>query len=164
MEDFTSGVDQNHLAAIGRVTISWAQLEAGLDFCVLIAHLDLGGDALIAEPPRSLSRKLEYLKTAFKRLPDLTEQRDRALRLLPEIKAASKTRHDLIHGFILSHRKTETLEVEMSRLMDWRDGHRVERKFTITTAEILEHAVLANNLANQTLALAHELLPKLSRT
>ena len=155
MADFDSSSDEPFFAAIGRLTISWAHLEAGLDFCVAIAYHSLDGDQIEQEIPRALKRKINFLRKAFKRLNALAPYRDRFLTLADQIETESDKRHDIIHGFIVSH---ESQEVRMIRLRYTPEMHH-EKKVTATTASILKNTVDATKLASQLLDLTAELLP-----
>jgi hypothetical protein len=87
---FTEPADEAFFAAIGRLTISWAHIEVGLDWLVRIAHHDLGGyERIEAEEPISLKRKLTYLRKAFRTLPELAAFADRFHPIADEILDAS---------------------------------------------------------------------------
>jgi hypothetical protein len=90
LPDFTAPEDEAFFAAIGRLTIAWAHLELGLDWLVRIIHHNLGGrERIAAIEPISLKRKLDYLRTAFRSLPDLASFKDRFPRIADEIRAAA---------------------------------------------------------------------------
>jgi hypothetical protein len=101
MADYTSPEDQAFFAAIGRLAISWAEIELGLDCAIDIIHPVLGGQKITAAAPRTaLSRKIEYIRTWAKTVPEPTF-RESALKLMTDIETSSETRHDLIHGIII---------------------------------------------------------------
>ena len=49
MSEYTSPTDEAFFGAIGRLTISWAHLEFGLDCMVEIVHHHFGGEEVEAE-------------------------------------------------------------------------------------------------------------------
>jgi hypothetical protein len=59
---FTSPEDRDFFAAIGRLVISWAELESGLEAMIDIVHEHMGGKEIDSERPRALNRKLSYLR------------------------------------------------------------------------------------------------------
>jgi len=69
MADFTSPEDEHFFAAIGWLTISWAHVEAGVDFAIDVIHRCLGGIEIEREMPRtSIYRKLRYIRKWSNRL------------------------------------------------------------------------------------------------
>ena len=63
---YTSKADEDFFAAIGRLTISWAHLELGLDLVVDITHrLKLSKEL---EKPRALQRKISYMRASVKQM------------------------------------------------------------------------------------------------
>jgi hypothetical protein len=104
---YTGPADEAFFSALGRLTISWAQIELGIDLTVTILHYSLNGQELEREMPWSLKRKLKYMRRCFNGL----RIHGKAFELLAptiealagEIDAASEFRHDLLHGFALSH-------------------------------------------------------------
>lgn len=98
-------------AAIGKFTIAWTTMEAWLD--VLATVLCEPG----AKPPHQLSKKT---KLARRLLPEhLTEEHARdAVLTIKSIEVFSETRHDYIHGAILSHSfEGHKLKVELGRFL-----------------------------------------------
>jgi hypothetical protein len=161
---FTSKEDVEFFGAIGRLTISWAQIEFGLDCAIDIVHQFLGGQNIISTAPKtSLYRKIEYLRRWGNTIPEPTF-RDALPVLLDEIESSSVTRHDLIHGVILKMEQG-TGEAEMARLIHNRSS--VEKKyFKIQTVEILRAAVAADKLAGRSLRMGaslQDLIPVLEK-
>src|SRR5712692_2378524 len=89
-------------AAIGFVVVNWAIAEQGLDGCVAIVFHNHDGKTIDQEIPRSLSRKVEFLKKCFKRFDSLAPIKDKALEILQRLTVLSDRRHDLVHGAITS--------------------------------------------------------------
>jgi hypothetical protein len=99
MASFTSKEDEAFFAAIGRLTISWAHIEAGIDGAVAIIHQCFGGKQIETDPPRtSLYRKLRYIRKWAKTVPVPIFQESAGV-LMGEIEKAAELRHDIIHGY-----------------------------------------------------------------
>ncbi len=154
---YTTPADEEFFAAIGRLTISWAQLESGIDLTVLMLHHNLNGRQFQREIPWTLSRKLRYIRKCFNGLKATHGKAFELLapaieKLTAEIEAASEFRHDLLHGFALDHTEGAS-EVEMYRLLRG-DVPYARKKFTVSTAQILEQAGLAVKLGGRAIKLA----------
>lgn len=123
MADYTSREDENFFGAIGRLTISWAHLEFGLDCIVEIIHHGFGGKMIEPEIPRALQRKITYLRAAFKNLPfELPQDALQGyLNLFDQIQTAAQTRHDIIHGIIIEYAERSG-EATMARVIRNREG------------------------------------------
>jgi hypothetical protein len=148
---YTSKEDEEFFGAIGRLTISWAQIEFGLDCAIDIVHQFLGGQSIDSTAPRtSLYRKIEYLRKWGRTIPEPT-LRDALPVLLTEIETSSVTRHDLIHGVILKMEEG-TGEAEMARIIHSRSSFE-KKYFKVTTVEILRAAVAADKLGRRSLTL-----------
>src|SRR5258708_7134098 len=118
---FTSKEDQDFFAALGRLTISWARIEVGLDCAVDVAHNVLYGQKIASTAPKtSLDRKIEYLRRWSKTVPEPTFRNGVPI-LLAEIEGAAETRNDLIHGAIVKMVQG-TGEAEMARIIHSRSG------------------------------------------
>lgn len=89
-------------SALGFVVVNWAITEQSLDGCVAIIFHDHGGKNIESEIPRSLSKKVEFLKKCFKKLPTLAALQNDALKTLQNVNTMSGRRHDLVHGAITS--------------------------------------------------------------
>lgn len=141
---------------IGRATIAWGQIEAGLDFAVWTIHQRLGGDAICADLPRVLSWKLVFLKKAAKAIPALAPYKARIVELCEAVRTESRKRHDLIHGFAVK-RPGET-QGSISGLRFVRSGKDWALKLAaFDTAEIAQLANRSAALAAQSVALGDEL-------
>jgi len=156
---FTSKEDEEFFAALGRLTISWARIELGLDCAVDVVHNVLGGQNVNRTAPQTaLSRKIEYLRKWAKTVPEPTF-RDAVPFLLADIEAASDTRHDLIHGVIIKMEQG-TGEAEMARIIHSRGSPTpsFEKKyFKVTTLDILRAAVAADKLGNRSVRFGTDL-------
>jgi hypothetical protein len=159
---FASPADDAFFGSVGRVVVSWAQLELGLDFSIRTIRLHLGGKDIAPEPPRSLQQKLRFLRRAAVELPALSGLRDQILSMVPLIEVEAEHRHDLIHGVAFHHLSGES-EAAMVRLLRQTQGPPV-KAFLATTVSILRQAIRTSKLAGQTLALGHTLAASASRT
>jgi len=86
---YTSQADEEFFGAIGRLVISWAHIETGIDFTVAVAYHDLGGNEF-EEKPWSLDGKIKFLKKCYSRLEGLKSLREIGPPLLDEVKDASR--------------------------------------------------------------------------
>jgi hypothetical protein len=155
MPAYTSKKDEEFFGAIGRLTISWAQIELGLDCAIDIIHRYLEGHKVKPNAPKlSLSRKTEYIRKWIKSSPEQTF-RKAVHKLLGEIDKAAITRHDLIHGAIIKYEEGSG-EAEIVRLIH--TATNTEKKYlTVTTVQILRAAVSAGELGHRSLILGTEL-------
>jgi hypothetical protein len=155
MAAYTSKEDEEFFGAVGRLAISWAQVELGLDLAIDIIHHYMGGQHVETKAPKlSLSRKTEYIRRWAKKVPEPTF-REAVPKLMGQIEAASEIRHDLIHGVIIEQQEGSG-EAELVRLIHSATG--TERKyFKTSTVEILRAAVGAGKLASRSLHLGTEL-------
>jgi hypothetical protein len=152
---YTTKADEEFFGAIGRLTISWAHIETGIDFIVAVVYHDLGGDE-IEEKPWSLARKLKFLRKCFSKFPALEPLREVGFPLFTEIADALEMRQNIIHGFVLDHPEGSG-EATMVRLL--RGGApNAHIKFSVTTAEILRAAIEANKLARRALGIGSLML------
>lgn len=148
--------DEFLFASIGRLTISWAVLELGIDVLIIAIHGQLGGTEIEAERPWALKRKLKYLRKCFSKLAVLSPYTKEALTLFDEIATASYMRHDIVHG-VATHHPEGATELPMMRLI--RGSHLKAAKFyKIETIEILRAAVEANNLGGRAGILANNII------
>jgi hypothetical protein len=163
MTNYTSAEDEAFFGAIGRLAISWAQIELGLDCAIDIIHRFLGGQKIQQIPPKtSLFRKLQYIREWTPNVPEPTFCTS-ARKLLDQIEAASETRHDIIHGIIIEHVEGSG-EAQMVRLI-----HNTQpiskKRFAVTTNQILQAAVDASELGRRSLTLGtglQDLVPVLA--
>jgi hypothetical protein len=100
MDDYRSDeFSLDYLAAVGAVTLNFAALETTLDFMVAMTFngLDRMGEK---EIPRSLDRKLSFLRKAFKHsvLGPIKADADRVFDRVHNVK---EERHDAVHGALI---------------------------------------------------------------
>jgi hypothetical protein len=84
--------------SIGELVVRWVMIEQNIDMTVAIVYRHCGGKALEKEIPRSLDKKLQFLKKAFARVATLAPKRNEVRDLIQRIKAESSYRHDLVHS------------------------------------------------------------------
>ena len=164
MATFTSKKDEEFFAAIGRLTISWAQIELGLDCAIDIIHRFLGGKQIDPEAPRtSLYRKLNYIRKWVKTAPEPTF-RNGVEKLMNDIEGAAETRHDLIHGIIIEQEEGSG-EAKMVRVLHRAKQPPEKKYYEVTTIQILQAAVDAGKLGTRSLKMGtglQDLLPVLA--
>lgn len=154
MSIYTSREDEEFFGAIGRLTVSWAHLEMGLDCVIEILHHAFGGKEIERVIPWALKRKIRYLRAYIKRYPLPEEVMQNYNRLFDEILAASETRHNIIHGAIIEHaeRSGEATFIRILR----KKGHSSTKEIKIRTKDILMAAREAQKLSSKTLLWATE--------
>jgi hypothetical protein len=92
------GLEPSFYEALGRFTATWAYLELGVDgACVSIFHR-FGGKTISPNIPYSLDKKIEYLRKALKKLPDLSPFSERCATAVEILASLRTDRHDFIHG------------------------------------------------------------------
>ena len=162
---FTSPDDEQFFGAIGRLTISWAHLELGLDCMVEILYRGFEGNTIEPEMPRNLQRKITYLRTAFQKFPIGTKAVEGYLKLLNRVQTAAQTRHDIIHGVVIEQAERSG-EAIMVRAIRCRNGVVKKRRFRVTTLDILKAAQEAQDLGGTVLYWVceiHNLIHELSQ-
>ncbi|MCE9649889.1 MAG: hypothetical protein K8R18_09735 [Parvibaculum sp.] len=155
MGEFTSPEDEKFFGAIGRLTISWSHLELGLDVGIYLIHRYLGGKDREKELPRALSRKLKYFKRALEHLPVSEQNLPRYKSLITDIQNASDTRHDIIHGAVVSHEEGSG-EAKLVRLI-YKDSGWDTKPIDASTVSILQAARDAEELATIVFQIAQAL-------
>jgi hypothetical protein len=135
--------DETFFVAVGRLALAWGLIDSALAALVKIIHTHFGGQKIERDIPESLSRKIDYLRRSFSRTEALKPIAHMIRPTLTEISKASETRHDIIHGILLSAPEA-TQSTQMVRfLRRKRSTHKI---FSISTPEILVHAEGARNL------------------
>jgi hypothetical protein len=149
MSDYiASAADDRLYGAIGRLTINWARLESILDTTMLIFHEMFGNSEHERELPVSLSRKLTYLRKAFRRFQpkDIAEHH---VALLDEVKAESDTRHDMVHGVALDLLETPG---SFNSIRFINKGNTYELKpMTVTTDTVIDALLRCQSLQERLL-------------
>lgn len=157
---YTNPTDETFFGAIGRLTISWAHLEFGLDGMILMLHHAGGGNKIEKDIPWSLSRKLNYLRRYFKKVEEVEPIKASILKLLDDIEAASETRHDIIHGFVIEHVEGSG-QASMVRLL--RGETWPSRKYyTVSAKAVLLAAKEAGRLSGKILPISVDLIEKVA--
>jgi hypothetical protein len=141
--------DELLFAAVGRLTVAWAHLEFGLDSMILLIHNTMDNAKHEPRLPRVLSRKIDYLRAAFKRLGIAEVDQPRYNAFLDEVRAQSVTRHDIIHGFPVYHPSDEG-EAKLVRLTIGK-SHWDQKEVTINIATVTEAWEDAYKLAGKAL-------------
>lgn len=147
---FTSDADEGFFGAIGRMTISWGHLELGLDCMVEVIYRLFKGNTIEPEIPRSLQRKITFLRSAWKNQPIAANGINGYLKFLDRVQTAAQTRHDIIHGVVIEQVERSG-EAIMVRAVRGRDGEIVKRRVHVTTVDILRAAREAQDLAGRIL-------------
>jgi len=155
--NYSSPEDEEFFGAIGRLTISWAHLELGLDVMVEVLYYGVRENKVDGAIPRALGRKIDFLRAAFKRLPLPDDAAAGYESLFDAIKTASERRHDIIHGVVVEQIEGSG-EAKMVRLLPKKGGERRRKEFDVTTKYILESAIEAQRLASKTLCWADGIL------
>lgn len=155
MGDFTSLEDEHFFGAIGRLTISWAHLELGLDIMIFLAHHMLAARHRDKEIPRALGRKLKYAKHLIRHLPIAPADLPTFEGLIDKIQDESDIRHDLIHGAVIEHEEGSGKAV-LTRLIHQKT-YWDQKTINADTISILKAANRANSLSNPIFAIVNVL-------
>lgn len=99
--DFLFDHENNrHLAyysAVGRIVVAWSMLESQFDVCIWLMYESLGGKTLVKEPPRALTRKVDFWKECFRKLPNLQSHKDAAYEFGDQLSSAAGDRNRMLH-------------------------------------------------------------------
>jgi hypothetical protein len=164
--------NREFFAWIGRLTISWGHLELGLEGMVEILYRGFKGNTIEPEIPRSLQRKISFLRSSWKRMqPVGVEETEWAgavngyLKFLDRVQAAAQTRHDIIHG-ILVEQTGGGSEAIMGRVTRKRGGDLERKRIHVTTEDIRRAVREAEDLGEKALnwsVQVHELIQILAQ-
>ncbi|MFH1158813.1 MAG: hypothetical protein V1721_08075 [Pseudomonadota bacterium] len=147
------------LVCVGKLTICWAYIENFLDIIITFIFKSLNGNQIETEIPRSLSRKLDFMKLAAKQIPIFGPLKDEIIALVEKLEAAAVTRHDLIHGVMdvegLMDSEFEKKEIRIRRLIRKENLH---RNVAFSMDELLKHVSSAEVLTEQVLAMINSIL------
>ena len=145
--------DEAFFAAVGRLALAWGIIDSALEVMVLMIHAGFGGSKIERDAPMSLSRKVDYLKKCVSRIDELKPAKEILVPLFNEVRDESEMRHDIIHGILLSI--PDGTVTKMARML--RNTQKPQKRFSISTAEILKNAAamrdLGGRLTNVTIAL-----------
>jgi hypothetical protein len=143
---YTTEEDEFFFSSIGRLTISWAILELGIDYLVRLIHEELGGKNINPVRPWALQKKLEYMRRCFRSIEVLQPHKEKVLGFSELVTTASVLRHDIIHGIATSHKQGATV-VQMARLVRGDKGNPdTVKRFSVTGGDILTSAIQVNRL------------------
>lgn len=162
MGDFTNPNDEALFASIGRLTLSWGHLEAGIDALVDVIFQAYGNPPGDKKIPWALSDKIRYLRCALPILAGEGEATDEHLRILDEIKIEAETRHDIIHSFVIEHNEGDG-HAKAIRLIH-KKTFREMKHIDLIPIEIIKAAIRANDLAKMPFRLAYLLLEESDET
>lgn len=119
------------------MAVAWAHLESALDIKVDIAR-NLGWDKVDPVRPRSLKRKVEYLRKFFKSLNMPEDGMDSYRTLFKAINELAEKRHDIIHGAVVEHAE-DAKEVKLIRFL-YSDESLGRKPVTVTTDIVMDTA------------------------
>lgn len=151
MEDppVTSEPSDRFLAAVGALTLNWAIIETGLDFCCAIVFHEFDGRNIEPEIPRSLGRKIAFLKKGMAH-PRLTSIRAYGLDLLQTIKDRKNERHQIVHGALTGNAKEDAVQMMRTRYTPQMHHSSLH---TVTVDQVKESSDRALALADPTIML-----------
>jgi hypothetical protein len=147
---------------VGQLVIEWAFVEQVLDMCIAVIYHHAGGKHIDPIIPRSVKRKVRFLKLCFKTIKAAAPFKDEALPLLSEAKTLAHTRHTVVHG-VLSEYDDATGTVTFVMLDPRADAHyEVRRKLDfqqmLTAGD--KCRILMGQLRNLTRRLIRALVPE----
>jgi hypothetical protein len=153
MSSPATSIDLQFLASIGSLTLAWGQLEGAIDGFVGLLHWHVGGQQIERVMPWQLSRKIEYIKKCFRKIPVLQPSAQLACDIMDKIDEASEIRHDLIHGYVVE-KMQGVGEAKLLRLLRPKKGETFRQKpIHVTTAIVIEHTNTALQLTRDATAL-----------
>ncbi|PCJ70339.1 MAG: hypothetical protein COA62_06985 [Rhodobiaceae bacterium] len=145
MVEYSNKTDEALFAAIGRLTVSWAHLELGLDAMIDTIFYDLENPPKEKELPIALRRKLKYLRKAVKLIPMRPGDAEEYAALIDNIAKESDIRHDIIHGAIVEH--TEGTGTARAIRIIRERGKFSQKEIHLTIQSVMEAVVRVNKLA-----------------
>jgi hypothetical protein len=86
--------------AVGQLVLDWAFVEQNLDMCIAVIYHTAGGKHIDPVLPRSVKRKVRFLKLCFKTIDTLAPFKEQALPMLSEAKTLAHARHTVVHGVL----------------------------------------------------------------
>lgn len=129
---------------LGRVVMVFGPLELFLDCIVSIIFLRFAGNKIEDELPRSLKRKVAFVKKSLRRIADLKPLLESAMPLLIEISNLAEQRHQLIHGCNLhTPRDGDTAQLDFVKLAYGEQIHSIDtHKFTIPEIRLVSDRMI----------------------
>lgn len=118
--------------AVGFVVLNWAVIEQQIDNIVSVAFKNCGGKALRknGDIPRSLSQKLDFLRTCFVKLGRLKDFRGEGLALVGRTGTLGDQRNSLVHAAITSLKPSATGGFSFRKLGYEKEDHVLHPEFT----------------------------------
>ena len=138
-----------YLNALGAVTATWAVLETGVDFLVAITFHEYGEHPKHHEIPRSMKRKIAYLRD-YAGLSSLAHWQTELLELARTSEELKEKRHAAVHGCVDA---TLGEKVQLFRILYKKTQHELtDTSFTADdlsrlAAEIIGVGFVALNIA-----------------
>lgn len=147
--------------AIGYVSLNWASIEQDLDMWIALIYHDLGGRQEQPQIPVSLTRKLSFLRRAFKTITALKTLEIEAASLLSRVRDLAGKRHDLIHGALANLQPIEGRWHMIRFEYETPKGHtnwHVAKEFTFSQKDFQDLEAKLVPLAGETPRFGHRLL------
>ena len=122
---------------IGQIVVPFAQIEASLDMAIATIYQN-GGKSHADELPRTLSRRIAYVRRCLKKMTALEPAREEGLEILTALYRESDIRNNVVHGYL--YRFDDETGTAGFRLLDaFMDKHlHTERVHSYTLAEMME--------------------------
>ena len=163
-DEFPPEIIEPLCGAIGHMVLSWASVEACLDYNTAIIFQAAGGKHLDDQIPQALGRKLKFLRRCFSRLPMLEPFADEAHLYFEEAKRLSNTRNLVVHGVASKYDNTnKCFQFTMFELVDGRTMHKANQLW-VPVRKILDEAIdcqeLSRRLINFTNRLLQAIMPQ----
>lgn len=89
---------EEFFAALGRMAASWAGVEFAAHFNVHVIFKCYSGGTIEKEVPEQISRKMRYLKKAYRNIPEIAQHAESAEKLIKQTTLLSEQRHFALHG------------------------------------------------------------------
>lgn len=145
MTESKKGLSIEFLAAVGTLTLNWAAVETALDYIVTVVFHRYSRPEAEPEIPRSLDKKLTFLKDAIKADPRLDNMAPQLQALITRVHNLKERRHEIVHGPSLGPGEGDA--TTLIRVTYGRTRHTLgERK--VTTAGITTIANAVHQLAD----------------
>ena len=122
---------------IGQIVVPFAQIEASLDMSIATIYQN-GGKSHADELPRTLSRRIAYVRRCLKKMKALEPAREEGSAVLTALYRESNIRNNVVHGYL--YRFDDETGAAGFRLLDaFLDKHmHTERVHTYTLVQMME--------------------------
>lgn len=143
--------------AVGHITILWGITEYSLDLCISAFFHTCGGSKLKSfhELPRSLNKKIEFVRACVKNIPSLAEFQEEALELMDMISGLKEERHKLTHAALFAAASSVDTFV-FSKLSVTKDWH-YEEEVEFDLKDFPTYELVFGSLASDTIDFAHKI-------